>query len=64
MSNSRDTWVPIERVKDIICNYIKCMGGMGLACNGHCYRKGDPYIKNCSKFEDEDKIMSEYEATL
>ena len=64
MSNSRDTWVPIERVKDIICNYMRCMGGMGLACNGHCYRKGDPYIKNCSKFEDEDKIMSEYEATL
>lgn len=60
-SHKRDTWVPIERVKDIVCNYMKCMGGMGLVGNGHCYLAGYPYIENCSKFQDHDKIMSKYE---
>ena len=61
MNNPRDTFVPIERELDIKCNYLDCMAGMGLAGNGHCYLAGDPYIKNCPKFQDEKKIMGEYE---
>ncbi len=61
MGKTRHTWVPIEREKDIVCNYGECSAGMGLAGNGQCYRKGNPYNKNCGRFEDEDKIMSDYE---
>lgn len=50
MSNPRDTWVPVEREQDIICNISECVGGMGLAGNGHCFLAGEPYNKNCPKF--------------
>lgn len=59
--SKRDTFVPVENVKYIVCNYMKCMGGMGLVGNGHCYLAGDPFNPKCSRFIDEDKVMSEYE---
>jgi hypothetical protein len=61
MKNNRDTFVPVEKEQYIVCNLIKCMAGMGLAGNGHCYLAGDPFNPKCSRFIDEDKVMTEYE---
>ena len=52
---NRDTWVPIESEHRIICNFLKCAGGMGLTGNGHCFLAGNPYDRNCKEFiSDED----------
>ena len=45
------TYVADEYMCNVKCNYIHCKSGCGFAGRGICTRDGDPFDKNCDKFE-------------
>lgn len=46
---------------EIVCNFLKCAAGMGIAGNGHCYLNGDATKKNCEQFVPDEDFQSEQE---
>ena len=35
---------------EIVCNFMNCAGGMGIAGNGKCFLNGDATLKDCKEF--------------
>ena len=42
------------RIQKYACDWLHCMGGMGLAGREVCYLGGDPQDKTCQKFRREE----------
>lgn len=65
IGDSMDNYKFPEEDDKILCNYIKCAAGMGLAGNGNCFLRGEWDNSNCPKFQDEEefqkKMKEEYE---
>lgn len=44
----------------ILCNFLKCYAGMGVAGDGRCFLGGNKYNKNCKKFVDEKEALEDF----
>ncbi len=47
--------------EEIVCNYMKCAAGMGMAGRGICFLKGDATKKECAQFVSDGDFQKEQE---
>ena len=48
---------------EIVCNFLKCAGGMGIAGRGICFLNGEADRKDCEQFMLDEDFQKEQEKT-
>ena len=46
---------------EIVCNFLNCAAGMGVAGSGICFLKGEADNKDCKQFKPDEDFQKEQE---